>query len=489
MEKQNSIEYSIIFIFLVVIFLTSLYNYLLFHSIAEFISIAIAFSIFFIGLNSKKYLKNNYLLFIAAPYLFIGTLDLLHTLSYPGMNIFTDYDYYANQLWIATRYLESVTLLLAFSVLKYGKPISIEKMFFVYLFISTAIIYSIFGSDIFPVCFIKGKGLTPFKIYSEYIISGILFICIYLLRKNKSIFSDHIYRLLLLSFISTIIAELAFTFYISNYGISNLVGHFFKLFSFYFIYKSIIETGIKEPQHLIFKELNDTQQQLTATLQTKDQLMSIIAHDLKGPIGALNTYFAEINQHFDEYDKNFIKSVLTESENCTRNAYQMLVQTLDWARAQRGLIKAEMAESLLTPIIEEAVQPFHKMAEQKHISVSIARSCDYKAYIDSQLTHTVIGNLLANAIKHCPKNAVIDISCQEGPDGPIVQIKDNGKGIEEARLNTIFDLPTLSCKESHNSTGLGLNICKNFMELQGGSINIHSLPGEGTTVKLVFKKK
>ena len=100
---------------LVGLYFTSRYNYLLFHSLAEIFSIVVAYGIFMIAWNSRKYIENGYLIFIAIAYLFIGGLDLLHTLSYKGMTIFPDYDYYANQLWIAARYMESLALLTAFS--------------------------------------------------------------------------------------------------------------------------------------------------------------------------------------------------------------------------------------------------------------------------------------------------------------------------------------------------------------------------------------
>ncbi len=96
---------------LVGLYFTIFVNYLLFHSVVEIFSIVIAFSFFTITWASRKYITNQYLLFIGIAYLFIAILDLLHTLAYKGMPIFTDYEYYANQLWIGARYLESLTLL------------------------------------------------------------------------------------------------------------------------------------------------------------------------------------------------------------------------------------------------------------------------------------------------------------------------------------------------------------------------------------------
>lgn len=135
-------------------------NYLLFHSLVEIFSIVVACSVFVIAWNSRAFIKNPYLLFI-------GGLDLLHTLSYKGMAIFTDYDYYANQLWVAARGMESITLLIAFWFLKTGKLNRPEITFGIYLLATILIIAAIFAWRVFPAAFVEGAGQTAFKKVSE----------------------------------------------------------------------------------------------------------------------------------------------------------------------------------------------------------------------------------------------------------------------------------------------------------------------------------
>ena len=266
------LQFFFIIVVLVGLYFTTFVNYLLFHSLAEIFSIVVACSFFMITWNSKNYIKNQYILFIGIAYLFIALLDLLHTLAYKGMPIFTDYDYYANQLWIGARYLESITLIVAFYFMDSGKNQKPEVLFTTYLIITTLIVLSIFVWKIFPVCFVEGVGLTPFKKISEYIICTILLAGIFILNKSKKKFEPKIYKNVLLSIICTIISELAFTFYIDNYGFSNLVGHYFKLFSFYLIYKAIIETGMRQPYELIFKELDATNKNLKNEINTRSKV-------------------------------------------------------------------------------------------------------------------------------------------------------------------------------------------------------------------------
>lgn len=244
-------------IFLIILYIISLNNYLLFHITVEFFSIIIAISVFIITNKGQKYLKTNYLLVLGYAYLFIGGLDFLHTLGFKGMNIFTDYDYYANQLWIATRFFESLVLVVSILSIKFQKNINPQILFGIYLTITLLIVISIFPTDIFPVCYIEGVGQTSFKIIAEYVIVLVLLLAMLLTYFNKDYFDKEIYKYIQISISFTIASELMFTLYVDNYGILNMAGHYFKIFSFYFIYKAVLVKCIEEPYESIFKELTN----------------------------------------------------------------------------------------------------------------------------------------------------------------------------------------------------------------------------------------
>lgn len=257
-------KYSdIIFLVVVIVglYIISLDNYLLFHSLAELFSIIVAVAFFLIVWNRRSIIENNYILAAGIGYLFIASIDLLHTFAYKGMGIFPGYD--ANlptQLWIAARYLESLTLVASFSII--GKKVKASNVTTTYLIVTTVLIVSIFGGY-FPDSYIEGEGLTSFKIYSEYLIASILLVALTLLHQKRSTFLPNVYRYLALAIVFTIIAELVFTFYISVYGFSNLVGHFFKLISFYLIYKAVIVTSLDKPYEMLFGELNQERKKYT----------------------------------------------------------------------------------------------------------------------------------------------------------------------------------------------------------------------------------
>jgi len=236
------------------LYLTSLYRYLLFHSLVEIFSIVIGCGLFLVAWNVREFIRNNYLLFIGVAYLFVAGIDLIHMLSFKGMGIFPGSD--ANlptQLWIAARYMESVSLLIAPRFVE-RKP-NVYAVFGVYSAAFALLLVSIFYWGIFPTCFVEGVGLTRFKIVSEYAICLILMVAFVLLIPHRKEFEPRVVRLVLISIIFTIGSELAFTLYMSVFGLANLIGHYFKVISFYLMYRAIIETGLREPYGLLFREL------------------------------------------------------------------------------------------------------------------------------------------------------------------------------------------------------------------------------------------
>jgi PAS domain S-box-containing protein len=239
---------------LAALYFTSLYNFLLFHVLIETFSVIVAFAIFMFAWNTRDKIHNGSLILLGASYLAVGAVELLHAVSYKGMGVFnTNGADTATQLWIAARYIESVSL--AAVPIFATRKLSMPKALFVYGLVFMLVVATVFVWPVFPTCYVAGTGLTPFKKVSEYIISAILLVGLAGLIRRKSHFDSRVFRLLGASVVLTIAAELMFTFYISVYGISNSAGHFLKLASFWLIYKAILETGLQRPYTLLFREL------------------------------------------------------------------------------------------------------------------------------------------------------------------------------------------------------------------------------------------
>ena len=267
--RHGIIEFLLLITLISIGFIIANYfNFLLFHIAVELFSVVISFTTFLIAWNTRKISEKNYFLFLGIAYLFVGILDLTHTMAYKGMGIFKDYG--ANlsiQLWIGARYLESISL--AIAPIFFKKRLRVETAFVVYFLICTMIFLSIFVWPIFPDCYVEGKGLTFFKKVSEYIICFILVGGGIVLHKNQQYLNKYTFKLIMFAIFTTMCAEIAFTFYVSVYGLSNVIGHFFKIISFYFIYKAVIVNTLTNPYNTLFKDLFETKEKFHHLAETE----------------------------------------------------------------------------------------------------------------------------------------------------------------------------------------------------------------------------
>ncbi|MGA8181573.1 MAG: MASE3 domain-containing protein [Desulfobacterales bacterium] len=313
-------------VIIVGLYLTTLYDYLLFHSLVEIFSVLIAFGIFAIAWNCRRFIENTYFLFLGIAYLFVGGLDLIHALAYKGMGVFSGYQTnLPTQLWISARYMESISLLIAPTFIV--RNIRKRFIFIAYILAASLILTSIFYWHIFPACFVEGLGLTMFKKVSEYVISCILIGAIVFMFKHKTDFDGHIFRLLIASILVTIGSELSFTFYISAYGFSNLAGHFLKAISFYLVYKAIIESSLVRPYSLIFRTLKQREEDLshfnlelekrveqrTVALQKEINDRKHAQEELLRSRAMLQSVFDGISEPLFLLDKNLTIKILNKS--------------------------------------------------------------------------------------------------------------------------------------------------------------------------------
>jgi len=269
-----------VFLFIIAfsgLYFTSFYNYLLFHFVIEIFTVSVSWCIFIISWNARDKLKNGFYLVIGLSYLFFGLIEILHTLSYKGMGIFTGFD--ANlptQLWIAAGYLTSFSFLMASWFIT--RPFHVQKGMLLYSIITVFLIISIF-SGYFPNCFIENYGLTPFKKISECLICCIYTISMFRIHVYQSHFSSFVYKMFVFGLIFDIAARVSFIFYINVYGLSNMIGHYFQLVSFYYIYHAFVETGISNPFDLIFHQLKQKQQ---SCINSERQFRQLFEHMTEG---------------------------------------------------------------------------------------------------------------------------------------------------------------------------------------------------------------
>lgn len=470
-------------------------NYLFYHIIVELFSIIISFVLFSLTWNARKFLNNNYLLFVGIAGCFIGTLDLLHTLTYKGMNIIQSPLYFANQFWIATRFFESIVLLTGFIYLSKRFKVRVRAVLFVYAVVTLGIILSILYFQNFPTCYIEGVGQTRFKIISEYIIIAILLAAFIILINNRKYFDKETYVLLSASIILTISSEFCFTLYFSNYDFINKVGHIFKVLSFYMIYKANIQNGFTRPFETFFRDLKISQEKLTESnlelekqIATKNKFFSIISHDLKNPFTVLLGFTEILLKNHTKYDEEEREKIIKAIYNTSDKTYNLLEDLLSWSRAQTNSIPVKPIKFDIKSILDDNILLVRNSAKQKEISITRVYSNEL-VFADIDMTNTIIRNLLTNAVKFTNKGGSITLTVTRSGTNVNIGFTDTGIGISQEKIKNLFQIDkTFSTKgtENESGTGLGLVLSAEFAAKNNGQIQVKSEENKGSTFTLVL---
>ena len=466
------------------LYLTSHYSYLLFHSLAEVFSIVVACGIFMVAWNARQFLDNDYLLFIGIAYLFVAGLDLIHTLAYHGMGVFPGFG--ANlptQLWIASRYVQSLSLLVA--------PVFIHRrlnphlVFLSYAIVISLLLVSIFYWNIFPNCYIEGMGLTPFKKTSEYIISLILVASIGRLLQHRTQLDPGVLRLLILSIVLTIGAELAFTLYVSVYGLSNLVGHIFKIISFYLIYKALIATALVQPYSVMFRNLQQSESELrqyTAELQARNQDLDAfahtVAHDLRNPLSLIISAGRVMNAHFGSNLEGELQELMGM---ITRTAFKMsriIEELLLLAEVRKA--KVQTAPLDMATIVAEAQQQLANLIESNQVEISLPDTWPV-ALGHALWVEEVWANYISNAIKYGGQPPRLELGATRQVDGTVrFWVRDNGPGLTAEDQEKVFTSFTRLDQIRVTGHGLGLSIVRRIVEKLDGQVGVESECGKGS---------
>jgi len=231
------------------------------HMFMEMFSIIVSIMVFTIVYSARQQDRPNNLILLASAFFIIGLLDFAHTLSYAGMPDFVTPGNANKSLyfWLIARFIMAITLLITAFQLWKGLTFNINRygLVFVMLVITAGIYWvGLYRIDIFPVTFIPGEGLTPFKVMAEYGIVIILFFASVLFYRNTNTINSIDTRLLYAATVLTILSELCFTLYSSVSGLIILIGHIYKVIAYIYIYKAIYVFVVREP----YQKLTESEQ-------------------------------------------------------------------------------------------------------------------------------------------------------------------------------------------------------------------------------------
>lgn len=247
------------------------------------------------------------------------------------------------------------------------------------------------------------------------------------------------------------------------------------------------ELLVRVKNHL---ELADSRRKILEMIKSRDKLYSIIAHDIRSPLsGILQTIDAIDQGYFDTSGDDF-RELIHHLKIRTKETSTLLTSLLQWTRLQSGHVEMQITDGDLKPVISSCVRLLEANAEEKNILIRDKTQQTLLCKFDEVSVHTILRNILSNAIKFTPANGQIVITAETDRDNQLrVNIKDSGIGMSEEVVKMIFENDkhySSSGTANEQGTGLGLMLVKEFIRRNHGKLEISSAVNAGTTISVTF---
>lgn len=242
-----------------------------------------------------------------------------------------------------------------------------------------------------------------------------------------------------------------------------------------------------EPSYLILcqdiTKIKEAEEQLTELNATKDKFFSIIAHDLKNPFTSILASNEMIQKNAAKLSTEKIQLLAGTSYQTAKNAFSLLENLLTWSQVQTGSLKPQLVSINMKKFLQEVYNEAHSIALTKNIKIEIISSIDENFNADLNMLKTICRNLISNAIKFSYPESKITVSVFEEIEKYNFSIADSGVGIDEENLKKIFLANNNFVRQGtakEKGTGLGLQLCKDFIQLHGGLFWVESEVGKGS---------
>ncbi|RKY80879.1 hypothetical protein DRQ07_05110 [candidate division KSB1 bacterium] len=254
----------------------------------------------------------------------------------------------------------------------------------------------------------------------------------------------------------------------------------------------IANSKIKEDEKKLEK-INKKQKKLLKELEelnlTKDKFFSIVAHDIKSPLQVQLSGARLLSDRINDMDKEKIREIALELKKNTMHLFDLLENLLSWSKLQQGRMEYKPVRIQLSDMLESIISLMEPGAVQKNIEIKTEVDKDIFIKADANMVKSVIQNLISNSIKFTNSGGYVSVKAKKTGDNVKIICEDNGVGIPENLLKDIFRLDKTSSRlgtEGEKGTGLGMVLCKEFVEKNKGEISIESTEGKGTKVVVIL---
>lgn len=244
---------------------------------------------------------------------------------------------------------------------------------------------------------------------------------------------------------------------------------------------------VEEELRLLNQQIGEANQRLQEANASKDTFFSILAHDLRNPFMVLLGLTEVLNEEFERYPKVQLQETLQRLHDSSKSIYALLTNLLEWSRLERGILILEPRTFLMTDIVLRNIRLFAAQARRKQIQVQQQVPDGMAVYADFKMIDTVMRNLLSNALKFTGSGGVVAISGRTDARDVELIIADTGVGMDPEMLSKLFRIDQKTSRQGtdgEKGTGLGLILCKELVEKNGGVLQVESVEGEGTTFRL-----
>ncbi len=229
--------------------------------------------------------------------------------------------------------------------------------------------------------------------------------------------------------------------------------------------------------------INQQNEQLKRLIADKDRFLSILSHDLKNPLGLLLGFSELLKDNIRHYDIEEIIIQVNSINRISQNVNNLLDNMLTWVRSQNGKIPFKPQKLQFLSICRDTIETFRPNADAKNITINFSDKDWINVFADRDMLKTILRNLLSNAIKFTNVGGIINIDSEQSDSVIIISVSDNGIGIKPENSSRLFDISqvyTTPGTADEEGTGLGLLLCKEFVDKHGGAIWVESEYGIGS---------